>query len=81
MKMIHPSSNVPPQLAPASIELSLAQIVIVFFDRAASERASWKLECRSFAVLDTRLFAVNELMLGTPIVKMMPMISIVISIS
>ena len=50
MKMIQPSLKVPPQLALASRELLLAQIVIFDFERAASDRATWKLESKSFEV-------------------------------
>ena len=77
-KMIQPSLKVPLQLASAAIELSLAHIVILPRDRAASERASWKLDRRSLDVLVRRLFWVNSAILGMPSVMMTATTSTVI---
>ena len=58
---------------------ALAQMVTKDLERAAAERASWKLECRSLAVPVMRLFCVKSLKLGMPTVRTIPITSIVMS--
>ena len=55
--------------------------MILDFERAASERARWKVESRSFATLVKRLFFINADKLGMPNASTMPTMITVISSS